>query len=61
MELTPREKDKLLIFAATLLAENPNRTRRYTPWSREGTFPTRGIETFGAYIPQANAKESAWS
>jgi len=31
MELTPREKDKLLIFTAALLAERPLRTRGHTP------------------------------
>src|ERR1017187_8984180 len=31
---------------------SPNAKTGHTPFSPKGTFPSRGIETFGAYIPQ---------
>ena len=45
MELTPREKDKLLIFTAALLAERPNGTRGHTP----------------LFIPQYGTRNTAWN
>jgi urease gamma subunit len=54
MELTPREKDKLLIFTAALLAERLSRTRGHTPLSPEGT-------SFGALIPHISARLIEWN
>jgi len=54
MELTPREKDKLLIFTAALLAESRNGTRGHAPLFPEGT-------SFGAFIPHFSARESIWN
>ena len=34
MELTPREKDKLLIFTASLLAEPTDISIRLSPWMK---------------------------
>ena len=45
MELTPREKDKLLIFTAALLAERPYGTRGHAP----------------LYIPQVSSRTIAWN
>jgi urease gamma subunit len=54
MELTPREKDKLLIFTAALLAEHVYGTRGHAPLFPEGT-------SFGAYIPQICARGITWN